>query len=349
MERYIRIVRNDFVYNDRTTKLSTYGSIKRLSNHDSGIVSPIYKCFHFNDAENPAFWEWYFESGSHEGQLHGLVNEGARAGRFNISIEKFLSTLAWHPEPSEQQKIADCLSSLNELITAEVQKLNTLTAHKKGLMRQLFPAQGETLPKLRFPEFWNAGEWDKKFIHDLGEIVTGSTPSTTNPKFYGGARLFVSPVDISDQRFIEKTKTTLTELGFSQTRSIKEGSILFVCIGATIGKVAQNMFECATNQQINSITPRENYSNAFVYYTLENSSLQISALAGKHAIPIINKTAFGSFEIALPRLPEQQKIADCLSAIDELITAQTQKLDALKAHKKGLMQQLFPSFDEVQG
>ncbi len=146
VSRYIRIALNDFVYNDRTTKSSTYGSIKRLSKYKSGIVSPIYKCFRFGFGENPVFWDWYFVSGFHEPQLHGLVNEGARACRFNISIEKFLSTLVWHPGGAEQQKIAECLSSIDELIVAQTQKLDTLKTHKKALMQQLFPADGNNHP-----------------------------------------------------------------------------------------------------------------------------------------------------------------------------------------------------------
>ena len=140
VDRYIKIALNDFVYNDRITKLFTYGTIKRLSRYQSGLVSPIYKCFRFKESQNPAFWEWYFESGNHEIPLQKLVNEGARAGRFNISIQKFLSITVWSPESSEQQKIADCLSSIDDRITAETQKLDTLKAHKKGLMQQLFPS-----------------------------------------------------------------------------------------------------------------------------------------------------------------------------------------------------------------
>ena len=143
LERYIKICHNDFVYNDRTTKAFTYGTIKRLSKHTNGLVSPIYKCFRFNEHENPIFWEWYFESSTHEPILHNLINEGARAGRFNISIDKFLSTLAKRPKEDEQKKIADCLSSLDELIQAEDQKLKALKQHKKGLMQQLFPTVSE--------------------------------------------------------------------------------------------------------------------------------------------------------------------------------------------------------------
>ena len=168
-ERYLKLLRNDFVYNDRTTKASTFGTIKRLSKYPGGIVSPIYKCFRFHPDENPVFWEWYFESGRHEPQLGSLVNEGARAGRFNISISQFLSTSAWRPARPEQQKIADCLSSVDELIAAQSQKLDALKTHKRGLMQQLFPREGETQPRLRFPEFQNAEEWEEKPLGKVAE------------------------------------------------------------------------------------------------------------------------------------------------------------------------------------
>lgn len=272
--------------------------------------------------------------------------KGVKMPRGDISLMKEYP-VAIPANPKEQQKIADCLTSVDDFITAQSQKLIALKAHKEGLMQQLFPAEGETTPKRRFPEFLDKREWDLTLIRDVGEIITGSTPSTIKPEYYGGDRLFVSPADISDQRFVEKTKTTLTELGFSETRPVKPGSILFVCIGSTIGKVVQNRLECATNQQINAVVPHEGYSSAFVYYSLEKNSKRISGLAGNHAVPIINKTSFGAVEIRFPELPEQKKIAGCLSSVDELITAQTQKIDALKAHKKGLMLKLLSVFEEA--
>ncbi|MCX6926427.1 MAG: restriction endonuclease subunit S, partial [Verrucomicrobia bacterium] len=217
------------------------------------------------------------------------------------------------PIPStkaEQQKIAECLTSVDGLIAAQARKLDALKTHKKGLMQQLFPREGETQPRLRFPEFQGAGEWGMKSIGQLGEVVTGSTPSTAVPEYYGGDRLFVSPADISDGRFIEKTKTTLTALGFRETRPIKANSILFVCIGSTIGKIAQNRHECATNQQINSVVPHSNNSDGFVYYALSAMADEIANLAGIQAVPIVNKSLFSSVELAVPKLPEQTRIAD---------------------------------------
>jgi len=251
------------------------------------------------------------------------------------------------PELSEQQKIADCLSSLDELITAHSQKHDALKAHKKGLMQNLFPAEGKTLPNLRFPEFRDAAEWKLKSLGKVAEIITGNTPSTAEPDNYGGNELFVSPADISEGRYITSTKTTLSEEGYSKTRKVPADSILFVCIGSTIGKVAQNKFDCATNQQLNALVPFENYSSGFIYFSLYNRSTKIAELAGKQAVPIINKTLFSTVMMSFPLPKEQQKIADCLSSLDELITAEAKKIESMKAHKKGLMQQLFPAADEV--
>jgi type I restriction enzyme S subunit len=208
------------------------------------------------------------------------------------------------------------------------------------------------IPELRFPEFLNDGEWELKELSNAAEIITGNTPSTKETSYYGGDKMFVSPADISDTRIVSETKTTLTELGFSKTRQIEANSVLFVCIGSTIGKVAQNKFECATNQQINSLVADSGYSSDFLYSLLDYNSTVIASIAGNHAVPIINKTTFSAVKLPFPprigeQPQEQQKIASCLSSLDELIAAHNDKLQALKDHKKGLMQILFPQEGET--
>ncbi len=142
-DRYIVLQKNDFVYNDRITKNSTYGTIKRLSLYESGVVSPIYKCFRFEKNQNPVFWEYFFESKTHENEIKQIVNEGARAGRYNISIDKFLSINVMQPSLPEQVKIACCLTSLDRLISNQTNYIEQLKKHKKGLMQQLFPVVEE--------------------------------------------------------------------------------------------------------------------------------------------------------------------------------------------------------------
>ncbi|MEA5257297.1 restriction endonuclease subunit S [Arcicella aquatica] len=273
-----------------------------------------------------------------------VSNTSTRSGQPGINAEEYKSYSIILPSTlEEQQKIASCLSSLDEVITAQSQKLVLLKEHKKGLMQNLFPQEGETVPKHRFPEFKNDVEWVEKKLGDIAEIITGSTPSTNEPAYYGGDKMFVSPADISDKRIVGQTKTTLTDLGFTKTRQIKAGSVLFVCIGSTIGKVAQNKFNCATNQQLNSLVAFNDYSSDFLYSLLDANSSEIASVAGNHAVPIINKSTFSEIKLPFPSsLEEQQKIASCLSSLDELITAQAEKIEQLKLHKQGLMQGLFP-------
>ncbi len=194
-------------------------------------------------------------------------------------------------------------------------------------------------PKLRFKGFEDS--WIKSRLGDIAIITTGNTPSTTVAEYYNGPKLFVSPADINENRYVYKTKTTLTDLGFKQGRKITIGSILFVCIGSTIGKVAQATDECLTNQQINALDAINGFDNNFIYAILERNGKKIKLLAGTQAVPQINKTDFSNFKYNFPTLPEQQKIAAFLSAVDEKIAVQTQCLASLRQYKKGVMQQLF--------
>jgi type I restriction enzyme S subunit len=352
---YLQLKKNDFAYNKSATKEYPEGFIALYTGDElAAVPNSIFTCFRVTGSSPiPQYLNYLFLGNLHGRWLRNFIEVGARAhGSLSINQDDLLALPI--PLPSgkssvrEQQKIAECLSSVDELIAAQARKVDALKTHKKGLMQQLFPREGETQPRLRFPEFQNAGEWEEKTIGQLGDVVTGSTPSTARPEYYGGDRMFVSPADISDGRFIDKTKTTLTALGFEETRPIKANSILFVCIGSTIGKIAQNRHECATNQQINSVVPNSDYAHGFVYYALSGMADEIANLAGRQAVPIVNKSLFSSVGLLVPKPPEQQRIADCLTSLDDHIAAQTQKHEALNTHKKGLMQQLFPSPEEVE-
>ncbi len=349
-DRYLKIRKDDFVYNDRTTKASSFGTIKRLSNYSGGIVSPIYKCFRFQPSENPAFWEWYFESGSHDPALGGLVNEGARAGRFNISVTKFLSTNAWRPDEVEQQKIAECLDSADVLIKAQVRKVEALRAHKKGLMQQLFPQEGGTQPRLRFPEFEGAGEWDEKHLESLAKRGSGHTPSKSKREYYDGGIKWISLADSKrlDQGLISRTEIEISEEGIKNSSAVlhETGSVL-ISRDAGIGKSAVMAMPMAVSQHfIVWVCDDRKLSNWFLYHLLQQSKPIFERAATGSTIKTIGLQFFVDLRFMFPSRPEQQRIADCLTNLDDLIAAETRKLDTLKTHKKGLMQQLFPFVGE---
>jgi len=334
-ERYLKLVRNDFVYNDRTTKASVYGTIKRLSKYDSGIVSPIYKCFRFDSGETPEFWEWYFESGAHESELGSLVNEGARAGRFNISISQFLSTAAWRPDKPEQRKIAECLTSLDEVIAGHGQKLAALQSHKKGLMQQLFPHAGETRPRLRFPEFKKAPEWEEKNLSALAENldnrripVTESNRVKGEIPYYGASGI----VDYINDHIFDEELLCVSEDGAN-----------------LVARSTPIAFSISDKTWVNNHAHVLKFEHRITQTLVENylNSIRLDDFLTGMAQPKLNKAMLDSIPVCLPGIEEQQTIAECLSSLDSVIAAQTQKLEVLKTHKQGLMQQLFPATAEA--
>lgn len=260
----------------------------------------------------------------------------------------------------EQQKIADCLSSIDELITAQSQKLDTLIAHKKGLMQQLFPAEGETVPKLRFVEFKGAGEWVKKPLGELIEIkgrigYRGYTVEDIVNKGEGAVSLSPSNINQAGSLSFEKS-TYISWAKYEESPEIMldEGFTVLVKTGSTFGKAALIKtlpVKSTINPQFVVLKPI-NINSVFLFLIVTNSSIQrqINETVVGGAIPTLSQESISKFEVLIPpdkEKKEQQKIADCLSSIDELITAQSQKIDKLKAHKKGLMQQLFPNAKNI--
>jgi len=196
-------------------------------------------------------------------------------------------------------------------------------------------------PQIRFKGF--TGEWEECKVSELGNIVTGSTPLTSDYSNYNGEYLFVSPADIQMDRYIENTITKISLKGFNNGRILKSGSTLFVSIGSTIGKVAQIKERATTNQQINAIESSKNFNKDYVFSIMVNKSECIKKLAATQAIPIVNKTAFSNVDIYITKnFIEQKKIGLFFKNIDNLITLQQRKCDQLKNVKKSMLEKMFP-------
>ncbi|MCC6922037.1 MAG: restriction endonuclease subunit S [Nitrosomonas sp.] len=259
------------------------------------------------------------------------------------------------PNAQEQQKIADCLSSIDELITTEAQKLDTLKAHKKGLMQQLFPAEGETLPKLRFPEFRDAREWEEKRLGDVCEKIMDGTHFSPKSKF--GPRLYLTSKNIQNGAIDLSNTSYISEEEHRQIYercSVKKNDVLLTKDGANTGNCALNNLDFEFSLLSSVAVLRGNplhLDQKFLYQLVlaDRTQKAIRESMSGQAITRITLEKIGNYSIPITSIAEQQKIADCLSSIDDLITAQTKKLATLKAHKKGLMQQLFPSLGGVDG
>ena len=254
--------------------------------------------------------------------------------------DNVLTTKILTPSLEEQSKIGAFFTQLDNTITLQQRKLNSLQKLKKGLLQKMFPKKGENIPEIRFPEFSDA--WKQRKLRDIGAIVTGNTPKTSDKGNYGNDYLFVSPADIQQNRYIKNTQTKLTKKGFLTGKPIRKGASLFVCIGSTIGKVAQTVEESVSNQQINALIPFVSFCDDFVFTLLETLALKVKSIASNQAVPIINKSTFGSTECLVPSIiEEQQKIGAFFTQLDSTITLQQRKLESLQKLKKGLLQQMF--------
>lgn len=357
-DRYLKIRKDDFVYNDRTTKASSFGTIKRLSAHEGGIVSPIYKCFRFQSSENPVFWEWYFESGSHDPALGGLVNEGARAGRFNISVTQFLSTNAWRPDEAEQQKIADCLDAADALIEAQGRKVEALKAHKKGLMQQLFPQDGETQPRLRFPEFEGAGEWAEIQLSKLVSALDAGVSVNSGDRPAMSHEIGVLKTSAVTNGVFDplENKVVFEDEEIDRVKEPVRADTVIISRMNTPALVGANAYvkddypNLFLPDRLWAAKPRPGVDMRFVALVLgsDRGRAALSGLAGgsSGSMKNISKPSVLELVVMAPSRPEQQRIADCLTSLDDLIAAEIRKLEIFKTHKKGLMQHLFPQIGE---
>lgn len=256
------------------------------------------------------------------------------------------------PTPSrrEQQKIADCLTSLDEVIAAQGRKVEALKAHKRGLMQQLFPREGETRPRLRFPEFRNAPNWTLGKASDIVDVLQGYG----FPERFQGSREgefpFYKVSDISacvdaggillDEANNHIDADVLEEL---RAKLMPVGSTVFAKIGEAIrsNKRAITSRPCLVDNNAAGVKAIAGLAHdRFVYYLWCHVPL-IEYAGG--VVPAVNKSAMEQIPVCYPKPDEQQRIADCLSSLDTQITAESNQLTALKTHKQGLMQQLFPA------
>jgi type I restriction enzyme S subunit len=280
--------------------------------------------------------------------------KGVKMPRGDVGSMKAYRTL--YPSKAEQQKIAECLSSVDDLITAQARKLNALKTHKKGLMQQLFPREGETQPRLRFPEFQSAGGWEasplSKFILslDAGVSVNSGDSRAANGAEFG---VLKTSAITKGQFDPEENKVVLAESEISRLREPVTGGSIIMCRKNTPALVGANAYVESTHENLFlpdllwAAKPREGVSMRCLAFILgsEKGRAGLSKLAkgSSASMSNITKPEVLAFSVMAPSLPEQQRIATFLSNLDTLVTAEAKKLVALKTHKKGLMQQLFPS------
>lgn len=177
--------------------------------------------------------------------------------------------------------------------------------------------------------------WVWTRLGEIGEIVTGTTPSKAGKEYYGNDYPFFKPTDLNNGFYVKKSEDGLSKRGISKARLLPDKSILITCIGATIGKTGLIRTEGASNQQINAIIPGKNIFSEFIYFMCISPSFQKAIIdnASATTLPILNKSKFESLFLPLPPLPEQHRI---VAKIEELFTRLDAGVEALKKIKAQL-------------
>lgn len=350
LEGYYVVEKGDFVYNPRISASAPVGPISK-NNLGAGVMSPLYTVFRFVNSNND-FFAHYFKSTHWHHYMRQASSTGARHDRISISNDAFADLPLPVSTPKEEQKIADCLSSLDALIAAEGRKFDELKAYKISLLLDLFPRKGEAVPSLRFPEFRCDPPWIHAKLSDVATIQSGGTPARTNPDYWGGdipwvtTSLIGSGTILQVEEFI--TKAGLNE---SSAKIFPQGTILMAMYGQgqTRGKVAILGIAAATNQACAAIILKSrDVSSEFVFHSLNGRYKEIRDISNSGGQANLSAGLVENLPISYPENKDEQvKISSLLASFDDLVCAQSQRVERLKIFKEGLMQQLFPALDEM--
>ena len=338
-DHYKRVLPGDIVYTKSPTGEFPFGIIKQSKIAIPVIVSPLYGVFTPETYALGCILDAYFTSPVNvSNYLSSIIQKGAK-NTINISNKTFLSKALFLPvNKNEQQKVADCLSSLDDLLSLQSEKLDALKLHKKAMMQQLFPTDGETVPKLRFAEFKDSGEWEFLNGNQVFEPISNKKHNSDLPilaitQEYGAIpranidyNVIVSDRSIVSYKVVEIGDFIISLRSFQG--GIEYSNYKGICSPAYI----------ILRKKINVI------DNFFKHYFKTSLFIQYlnRNIEGIRDGKMVSYKQFSEILLPTPKQEEQKKIADCLSSLDELILAQSKKIEALKAHKKGLMQGLFP-------
>jgi type I restriction enzyme S subunit len=295
----------------------------------------------FNVPFEPRLLVLYLESIANTTQFEMLFTGGGIKHLTRETFAQFKIPLVSH---AEQHRIAACLSSLDELIEAESRKLDALKSHKKGLMQQLFPREGETIPRLRFPEFRKAMAWRKRKISEV--LTKTSIPVQVEPertyreigiRSHGKGVFHKEPVSgavIADKRVFQVVEDALVlNIVFAWERAVATTS------KDEVGMIASHRFPMY-------VPKSESCDVRFMKHALltpqGKNLLGIASPGGAGRNRTLGQDIFEDSGIIIPGQEEQARIADCIRSVDDLIASQTAKLESVKSHKRGLTQQLFP-------
>ena len=339
---YYLLKKGDFAYNKSYSVGYNYGSIKRLDRYEDGVVSTLYICMSLTSDTNSDYLTHYFDSMKWNKSVSEISAEGARNhGLLNIPTEAFFQTKHFlAPSSAEQQKIADFLSNVDSIITAETKILNSLQKKKKALMQKLFTQQ----LRFKFNDGTDFPEWEDSTLEKECDYVDyrGKTPKKVSTGIFlvtaKNIKLGYIDYECSKEYIAENDYNEVMHRG-----KVKLGDVL-ITTEAPCGNVAQIDNEnVALAQRVIKYSSKGRLNNTFLKYYFLSDLFRtiINEKATGSTVKGIKGSVLHKQKVIVPSLEEQQKIADCLSSLDSLIQNQQKVVTTWQQRKKALLQQMF--------
>ena len=344
-DNYFIIKNGDFVYNPRKSSAAPYGPFTQYKLLDDGIVSPLYLCLRKNNSEvESKYLENYFKTTCWHQYIYENGSSGARHDRVSIHDDVLLAMPIKVPSLPEQQKIADFLSNVDSIITAETKILNTLQKKKKALMQKLFTRQ------LRFKsdDGTDFPAWEEKKLGDVCNVLSGKrVPKGNKLTSVNTGLKYITVSDMGDKFVSNKDIKYITQEIETKIKKYKviTGDII-ISVAGTLGKVniiTEEFNNANLTENCDKLTEFKGCITEYLFYFLQSEKFldEINRIKTSSAQPKLALDRLRIFVIPIPIIEEQEKIADCLSIIDSLIQTQQKVVTTWQQRKKALLQQMF--------
>ena len=342
LSNYYLIQKGEFAYNKSTSNDAPWGAIKRLDCYNNGALSTLYIVFKIKDNKScySDFLVTYYGTSLWHKGVKEIATEGARNhGLLNVSPSDFFRTKLVIPQDfEEQRKIGAFFTQLDNTITLQQRKLNSLQKLKKGLLQKMFPKNGENIPEIRFPEFSDA--WKQR---KLGEIIDysngighenyvlpqGKYELVTLKSINSSGKLVCSEKFVNEDFETLKAETLIMMLS-EQAKGMLGMTTIIPCDNKYV-----------LNQRVAALKAHNDVEVHFLTNAINNKQNYFEQMGAGTKVQNITRGHVEECVIELPSLEEQKKIGSLFSKLEVTITLQQCKLESLQKLKKGLLQQMF--------
>ena len=353
-KNYYVIRKNDFAYNKSATKQFPEGYIAMLTDYDeAALPNSIFTCFKITTEECvPAFINQLFQNNYHGEWLRRYIEVGARAhGSLNVDCTHLWNMPLALPKKEEQERIAEVLTKLDELIINESAKMDSLKDYRVGLMQVIFPKHESETPDYRFQEFCNSGAWKYVKLRNIAERITCRNRDNTVKRVLTNSAVngVVDQNDYFDREIVSKNNLTNYFV-------IEKGDYVYnprISTSAPVGPISKNKIGQGIMSPLYTVFRfKDDDCDFYEFYfrtTLWHRYVNEKSNTGaRHDRINISFDDFMNMPVPVcPDPKEQEKIALFLKSIDTLIDNQERQIEVFNLHKKGLLQKLFPSLEEV--